>query len=180
MSSVGGIVQLLREGNQRYLRNGRRPKRPSAGRSPEPALAAVLSCSDMKEPPASLFDLDGQELIAITNPAHVVGRDEIAAAHSASRLSGVKLGLVLGHTGCDWMDIYMGGGRVASTTLRNALDESRLAAVAVGGPRVEKRDLVRAHACRMAQTLRMALGGSSGVVVGAAKFDESSGRVTFF
>jgi hypothetical protein len=174
------VVNLLRQGNETYLRRGRAASRRVRPASSGTVIAGVLTCSDLKEDLATIFGLEDAELFTMTRAGMMVSRDEIAGASFAADMHGVKLFLILGHSRCDVLDIYLSGGQVTPIGLRDALDDSRRATIVSGIPIVSKPDLVRVHACRMAQNLRVGLGANFGVVVGAAQFDESCGRVLFF
>ena len=69
----------------------------SAGQQP---FAAVLGCSDSRVPVEMIFDQGPGQLFVVRVAGNVVGPTELGSLEFAVEALGVRLLLVLGHTGC--------------------------------------------------------------------------------
>lgn len=98
------VLQLLREGNQRFLSGkrlsrdlGRQISATSAGQHP---LAIVLSCIDSRTPTELILDLGLGDIFNIRVAGNVVGPKVLASIEYGTAVAGAKLILVMGHTRC--------------------------------------------------------------------------------
>ena len=98
------VLELLREGNQRFQKGDRLPrdyaalvKATSGGQTP---LAAVLGCIDSRVPVELVFDVGIGDVFSIRVAGNVSGSKSLGSIEYAVAVAGVKLLLVLGHTRC--------------------------------------------------------------------------------
>ena len=96
-------LERLQQGNARFV--GKKAKPPdwraqvaatAAGQYP---FAAVLGCMDSRAPIEILFDQNIGDLFGLRVAGNVVNEDELGSLEYAAKV-GVKLIVVLGHTGC--------------------------------------------------------------------------------
>jgi carbonic anhydrase len=104
--SADQIIQQLREGNDRFVRNestfphldnDRRCDVFHGGQHP---LVTVLSCSDSRVPPEYLFDAGIGDLFVIRVAGNVADTDEIGTAEYGAGHLNTPVILVMGHTKC--------------------------------------------------------------------------------
>lgn len=100
----GQILQLLRDGNERFRTNRRLVRDISrsvaataAGQHP---LAVVLGCIDSRTPAELLFDLGVGDVFSVRLAGNVSSRKVLGSLEYACGVAGAKLILVLGHTRC--------------------------------------------------------------------------------
>lgn len=114
--SADAAIARLQVGNGAYLRSKRnvgdvslqlRKRLASEGQHP---YAVVVACSDSRVVPEHLFSAGLGQLFTIRVAGNVVdATQEASVAYAVSHL-GVKLVLVLGHTGCGAVDAVLEGG----------------------------------------------------------------------
>jgi carbonic anhydrase/SulP family sulfate permease len=98
------VVQLLREGNERFL-TGRRLSRDlarqidatSEGQHP---MAVVLSCIDSRSAAELLFDVGLGDIFNCRLAGNVASERVLGSMEFACKVAGAKLIVVLGHTSC--------------------------------------------------------------------------------
>ena len=97
-------LELLKQGNERFF-NGKTVKQnyslqvqqTSTGQFP---FATVVSCLDSRIPPAIVFDQGIGHLFVARIAGNYVNDDILGSLEFATRLSGSKLIVVMGHTDC--------------------------------------------------------------------------------
>lgn len=101
-------LEILMEGNARYVRGETRPHDHASARA---ALAkrqsphsVVLSCSDSRVAPELAFDQGRGDLFVVRVAGNFVDEYGLASIEYALRFLGASLVLVLGHTGCGAVD----------------------------------------------------------------------------
>lgn len=98
------ILNLLKEGNQRFLknmeihRNSQIDIKFTADR--QNPMAVVLGCIDSRVPVETIFDMSFGDLFCIRVAGNVENPDVLASMEYACSVVGAKLILVLGHTRC--------------------------------------------------------------------------------
>ena len=97
-------IQLLQDGNNRFLNNTRvtrdydsQIKETSTGQFP---FAVVLSCVDSRIPTEIIFDQGIGDFFSARIAGNFVNEDILGSMEFACKLSGAKLILVMGHTAC--------------------------------------------------------------------------------
>jgi len=100
-------LRRLRKGNSRFRHdsseNGQSVERHtgfvdlSAGQQP---FAAVLGCSDSRVPVEMIFDQGPGQLFVVRVAGNVVGPTQLGSLEFTVAALGVRLLIVLGHTGC--------------------------------------------------------------------------------
>ncbi len=106
-NSPAAIVAQLKAGNERFLR-GESSQSPqsSLAKLKEFALngqvpkAIVLCCSDSRAPVEMIFDQDIGDLFVIRVAGNVVAPSLVGSVEFAAEAFGVRLALVMGHSGC--------------------------------------------------------------------------------
>jgi carbonic anhydrase len=97
-------LRALLEGNERHVA-GRRElqtysplgERHAEGQQP---FAAVIACADSRVSPALIFDLDLGNLFVSRVAGNSIDTGSLGSTEFAVAVLGVKLVMVLGHTGC--------------------------------------------------------------------------------
>lgn len=98
-------LERLQEGNRRFADGVRRvealpqKKREQfvAGQAP---FATVLACSDSRVPVEQIFDQGYGDLFVIRVAGNIAAQSQIGSAEYAALHLGIRLLVVLGHTGC--------------------------------------------------------------------------------
>ncbi len=104
MPTPDAALQRLREGNARFVagtpteRSAPDTVRATAGR--QRPYAAVLSCIDSRVPVETVFDLAIGQAFSARTAGNVVDGDTLGGLEYACAIGGVRLVVVLGHTGC--------------------------------------------------------------------------------
>ena len=97
-------IEMLKQGNQRFV-SGKtverdllaQVKQTSKGQFP---FAAVVSCLDSRIPPEIVFDRGIGDLFVARVAGNFVNDDILGSLEFATKLSGAKLIVVMGHTEC--------------------------------------------------------------------------------
>lgn len=102
--SPSDVLQILRDGNQRFYSGNRLPRdlgrevrATSQGQFP---LAVVLSCIDSRSPAELVFDLGVGDIFSVRIAGQVAKEKVLASMEYACAVAGTKLAVVLGHTQC--------------------------------------------------------------------------------
>ncbi|NUF85388.1 bifunctional SulP family inorganic anion transporter/carbonic anhydrase [Acinetobacter seifertii] len=99
------VVTLLKEGNERFVKNERlqrdiyRQIRVTADEGQHP-IAAVLGCMDSRAPTEMLFDVGIGDLFSLRIAGNIAGQKVLGSLEFACQAKGSKVILVLGHTDC--------------------------------------------------------------------------------
>jgi carbonic anhydrase len=102
---LGQIMARLREGNHRFaageplLADSSPPRRAHLASGQSPAVA-VLACSDSRVAPELIFDQGLGELFVVRVAGNVVDDAVLGSLEYAVEHLGVRLIVVLGHSGC--------------------------------------------------------------------------------
>jgi carbonic anhydrase len=114
------VIQLLKEGNQKYQHNQLTFKNDTAmmqetiqGQYPE---AFVLSCIDSRVPVEAVFDRGIGDLFVGRLAGNVVDEDMLASMEYACKVSGSKLIVVLGHESCGAVKAAIEGEKLGNIT----------------------------------------------------------------
>lgn len=98
------VLQTFKEGNNRFvngnLRRRKFVKEISATSEKQTPYAIVHSCIDSRVPVETIFDARFGEIFSTRLAGNVVNNDVLGGMEFATSLSGAKLILVMGHTGC--------------------------------------------------------------------------------
>lgn len=106
------VLQLLRDGNQRFL-DGRWTEKyyhhqvdaTASGQNP---MAAVVNCIDSRTSPEIMFDAGLGDLLTIRIAGNIISREIIGSLEIAAKL-GAKLIVVKGHSSCGAIGLAMKG-----------------------------------------------------------------------
>jgi len=97
-------LELLREGNRRFVDDLRNPEslharriELAAGQAP---FAAILGCSDSRVPVEIVFDQGLGDLFVIRVAGNIVAPSQIGSIEFAADRFGTRLVVVLGHSNC--------------------------------------------------------------------------------
>ncbi|NUF53619.1 bifunctional SulP family inorganic anion transporter/carbonic anhydrase, partial [Acinetobacter seifertii] len=99
------VVTLLKEGNERFVKNERlqrdiyRQIRVTADEGQHP-IAAVLGCMDSRAPTEMIFDVGIGDLFSLRIAGNIAGQKVLGSLEFACQAKGSKVILVLGHTDC--------------------------------------------------------------------------------
>lgn len=97
-------LEKLKKGNQRFVSGERKPRdynakviATAAGQHP---FAAIVSCMDSRAPMEIILDQGIGDMFSLRTAGNVVDEDVLGGLEYAAKVVGVKLLVVLGHTGC--------------------------------------------------------------------------------
>jgi carbonic anhydrase len=97
-------IEMLKQGNQRFVSNKTlkrdllgQIKQTSKGQFP---FAAIVSCLDSRIPPEIIFDRGIGDLFVARVAGNFVNDDILGSLEFATKLSGAKLIVIMGHTEC--------------------------------------------------------------------------------
>lgn len=100
----GMAIEMLKQGNQRFVSDKTierdllaQVKETSEGQFP---FAAVVSCIDSRIPPEIVFDRGIGDLFVARVAGNFVNDDILGSLEFATKLSGAKLIVIMGHTEC--------------------------------------------------------------------------------
>lgn len=118
-------LQLLKEGNERFLQNKKADRdllqqvsQTAKGQFP---FAAILSCIDSRTSSELIFDQGMGDVFSIRIAGNILNEDILGSMEFACKVAGSKLVLVLGHTKCG--AIYGACNHVELGNLTTLLDK---------------------------------------------------------
>lgn len=98
------VLELLKEGNQRFLDDTRIHRSLKADikytAKTQYPIAVVLGCIDSRVPVETIFDMSFGDLFCIRVAGNIINNDILASMEYACNVVGAKLIVVLGHTRC--------------------------------------------------------------------------------
>ncbi|MEN8929221.1 MAG: carbonic anhydrase family protein [Flavobacteriales bacterium] len=99
-----GVLEMLKEGNKRFLANNKSPRdlneqvsETSNGQFPH---AVVLSCIDSRVPVELVFDQGIGDIFSARVAGNIVNADILGSIEYGCKVAGSKLVVVMGHTKC--------------------------------------------------------------------------------
>jgi carbonic anhydrase len=189
-------LALLKEGNARFVSGQSincdllaQAKATAHGQAP---FAAVVGCIDSRVPPELVFDQHIGDIFTPRIAGNFVNTDIIGSLEFATKLSGAKLIVVLGHTECGAIKGAVDDAKLGNLTATLAnIRPAVLKVTGVEGPRDSKnKKLVQAVADQNAKDAAAMLGQRSEVLralvsegklkIVAAMYDLATGRVSWF
>tara|TARA_B110000259_G_scaffold188223_1_gene245707 strand:- start:11103 stop:11735 length:633 start_codon:yes stop_codon:yes gene_type:complete len=97
-------TQILKDGNRRFIKNLKKNRNlleqvnhTSGGQYP---FAIILSCIDSRTSAELIFDQGLGDIFSCRIAGNIINDDIIGSMEFACKVAGVKLIMVLGHTGC--------------------------------------------------------------------------------
>jgi len=201
MISAREALDLLREGNRRFVAERQRDARVGATRRNElterqEPFAIVLGCSDSRVPAEIVFDQGLGDLFVIRVAGNIVAPSQIGSVEFAAEQFNTRLVVVLGHSGCGaivaTIDQLKRPVEKQSRNLRAIVDRVRpsveplLATELRHDSQTLVRDAVRANVRASASHLRHGselleqLIAREGLLVVGAEYSLETGVVEFF
>lgn len=97
-------IQLLKEGNQRFVKNLKVNRNllqqvDETSQDQHP-FAFILSCIDSRAPAELIFDQGIGDIFSCRIAGNILNNDIVGSMEFATKIAGVKLIVVLGHSGC--------------------------------------------------------------------------------
>src|SRR5438046_4258769 len=97
-------LEKLKKGNARFVENNMSSRdwlaKVSATAGGQYPFAAILACMDSRAPLEILFDQGIGDVFGIRIAGNIVNEDELGSMEYATKVVGVKVLVVLGHTSC--------------------------------------------------------------------------------
>lgn len=179
--SASEALQKLKDGNARYLEASSNPgdisqlirkKTCEEGQSP---YAVVVTCSDSRVIPESIFSAGIGELFVIRVAGNVMDRHQLGSVEYAADHLGTNLVVVLGHSHCGAVGAALSGG--ASGFIKSITDEI-LSAIG------DEKDEYKACCLNVERSVSaikegLKLSDEGNVKVCGAMYQIDSGRVEF-
>ena len=104
MISPEGAITLLKEGNERFVKNQpasrdllEQVQDTAGGQYP---FATILSCIDSRVSAELIFDQGVGDIFSVRVAGNIVNEDLLGSMEFACKLAGTKVIVVLGHTAC--------------------------------------------------------------------------------
>jgi carbonic anhydrase len=195
-TSPDDALRMLKEGNERFVA-GRtvncdlmaQVRETANGQAP---FAAVVGCIDSRVPPELVFDQRIGDIFCARVAGNFVNTDIIGSLEFATKLSGARLIVVLGHTDCGAIKGAVDGAKLGNLTAmlqhfnpaieasrgvpgeRNSKNKALVQAVADANAKLAAKDVID-----KSEVIR-ALVASKDVRIVSAMNDIATGRVTFF
>ncbi|KTD28112.1 SulP family inorganic anion transporter [Legionella israelensis] len=102
--SPAEVLNILYEGNQRFLKDTRIHRNPKIDikhtAETQHPIAVVLGCIDSRVPVEMIFDMSFGDLFCVRVAGNVINDDVLASIEYACNVAGAKLIVVLGHSRC--------------------------------------------------------------------------------
>jgi carbonic anhydrase len=102
--SPSDILEMLKDGNKRFLANNKSPRdlnnqvsETAAGQFPH---AVVLSCIDSRVPVELVFDQGIGDIFSARVAGNIINEDILGSIEYGCKVAGSKLVIVMGHTKC--------------------------------------------------------------------------------
>lgn len=180
ITSAAESLQLLREGNQRYLENRHTDKSDyaecrgvlAAGQRP---FAIVLCCADSRVAPELFFDQKLGDIFVIRNAGNVVDETVLGTIEYGASQLGIPLVAVIGHSCCGAVVAACEGGELP-VNIRSIVN--RIAPSVHKGNGVD--EVIRIHTKAMADQIREnEIVKREGTKVVAAYYDIVTGEVSW-
>ena len=108
--SAGAALQMLREGNQQYLRTENAcgdvsaQKREDTLENGQHPYAVIVTCSDSRVIPEYIFSAGIGDLFIIRVAGNVIDDHQLGSIEYAAEHLGIRLVVVLGHDHCGAVD----------------------------------------------------------------------------
>lgn len=127
------IVLRLKAGNKRFVENNvtardhsKMVRATASGQYPK---SVVLSCLDSRIPVEDVFDKGIGDMFVARNAGNIVNEDLLGSMEYACKVSGAKLILVMGHSGCGAIksaidDVKMGNITAMLAKIKPAVAQS--------------------------------------------------------
>ena len=93
-------VVRLKQGNERYVRQGNAALRERTAAEGQTPFAVVICCADSRVIPEQIFQADVGDLFVIRVAGNVLDAHQLGSIEYAVGHLGTKLVVMLGHTGC--------------------------------------------------------------------------------
>lgn len=187
-------LRRLQEGNARYAGGQLDPKDFTTGRAARAAgqapFAAVLSCSDSRVAPELIFDCHPGEVFVVRNAGNCIEPFGVASLEYAATALGVRLIVVLGHSGCGAVKAAIATIAKGSEApghlpaLINAIRPAVEAAQGRGGGTPPLEAVIGAHvsegvaALRVNQPILARLVQTGALHIAGGTYDIATGKVT--
>ncbi len=188
------VIELLKKGNERFvnddLRNIKTQHLLEITKEEQYPLAAILACVDSRVPVERIFDKTIGELFAFRSPGNVINKDTLGGMEYAAKVSGTKLFVVMGHTGCGAVNAALKG--VEFGNLSQALHKIKPAIEKAGNIKpksVENIEYVNAvidnntinsiNEIRQSSDILREMEEKGDIKIIAAMYDIATGIVTF-
>ena len=115
-----GVIELLREGNQRFVRNeltlrdhSKMVRMTTGAQYPK---AIVLSCVDSRVPVEDVFDRGIGDIFVARVAGNFINEDILGSMEFACAVAGSKLVLVMGHEHCGAVKAAIDGAKLGNIT----------------------------------------------------------------
>lgn len=190
MLSPHDSLKKLRNGNERYvaeqpLSHELARTRSQLTESQQP-FAVILGCADSRVSPEIIFDQTLGDLFTIRVAGNIVGSLERESIQFATDVLGVKLVVVLGHTGCGAVQATIDSHKAPSENFKSLTSKIRPHIAHILNSAANHAsiadDAVEANVRATVKELEAApfLANNDKVVVVGAVYDLESGNVRFY
>jgi carbonic anhydrase len=185
-------LKMLKDGNQRFatergLRRSYTAQVRAAAKGQNP-FAAILGCMDSRASHEIVFDQGIGDIFSVRVAGNVVDEDDLGSLEYAAKLAGVKLVVVMGHTGCGAVKGAIEDEKLGNLTALLAKIKPAVAASGHGEAK-EKAYVTKVVEANVRQSMKeirekspvlKELFDSGAVGLVGAVYDIETGKVTFW
>jgi carbonic anhydrase len=189
------ILALMKKGNKRFSAGTRldhnylaQQRASAAGQYP---IAVLLSCIDSRAPAETIMDLRIGDIFNNRVAGNVANPDILGSMEFACKLSGAKVVLVMGHTGCGAIKGAIDNAELGNLTELLAKIKPAVASTAYSGDRTSKNyafvDAVARknveftiNSIRKDSPVLAAMESSGAIKIAGAMYSLQTGVIDFF
>jgi carbonic anhydrase len=141
LQSVRDVIERLKQGNERFVKDRAEPPRHDSARREELAkgqrpYAVILTCADSRVAPEIAFDAGLGELFVVRVAGNIANRSSMASIEYAVAHLGSRVIVVMGHESCGAVAAALEGGE-AGRNLNHLLEHLQPALDASGSHEVD-------------------------------------------
>jgi carbonic anhydrase len=189
------IIEVMKEGNERFRKNVRISRdyiaeRSATAKGQHPA-AVILSCVDSRAPAEVILDLGLGDAFNARVAGNTSNDDILGSMEFACKVAGTKLILVMGHTACGAVQGAIDGVKLGNLTGLVAKIRPAVAATTFHGDRSSNNpDFVDAVARKNVELTMTSIRGNSAILrdlesaraikIAGAMYNLGTGAVDFF
>lgn len=190
--SPAGVLEMLKDGNNRFLANNKSP-RDLNGQVSETATgqfphAVILSCIDSRVPVEHVFDQGIGDVFSARVAGNVINEDILGSIEYGCKVAGSKLVVVMGHTKCGAVTsackrVELGNITELLSKIIPAVDEVIPVGEEVTSEKIEKVNEINIHKAidrmRNESAILNEMEEEGSIMIVGAVYDVASGKVNF-
>ena len=190
--SPSGVLEMLKDGNKRFLANNKSPRdlnnqvsETASGQFPH---AVILSCIDSRVPVELVFDQGIGDIFSARVAGNVINEDVLGSIEYGCKVAGSKLVVVMGHTKCGAVTsackrVELGNITSLLSKITPAVNEVLAVGDEVTSEKIEKVNEINIHNAitrmRSESAILNEMEKEGAIQIVGAVYDVASGNVNF-